>query len=382
MDKLKDILQITKKSKDSRFNDHNKLDIILDRYKEYTSDKKFIYKLCYDESKCKINKNRTEDEDDNINDDTNYISVAYWLVIMVKIPKTKTNELRGNIANKFYAKFRANVLKVVKVINIDQPKKTTSYIINDFKGKKTKYEVGKLVYADYYDDDINKICTGGIHYFKTLNAAYFYRDVPNDYNGIWIDRYDNGQKKSKGEYFNGAKINKWVYWYDSTCSKGTAGQKMAIETYSNDTDFGESIKFGEWIIWYPNGIKQSIGNYLYDRREGKWTEFYENGNKKDEGIYLYGKRKGKWFGWHDNKMKAFEGEYLCGNRIGTWFEWHENGQLELECNYSVGKENGKWTWLFDNKQKRMEGMFLNGQQTGMWTKWNINGEKISEKEYT
>lgn len=328
----------------------------LDKYKIYMDDDKYVFKLCYDVNTLdKKNKNKNKP----------------FVVIMSKTNKTKTNESRMNVFNDNCAKFRANRLKVIKIVSIEQPETQIGHIINKFGIKELKYEVGKIVCVDNYDEDINKICAAGIHYFKTLRCAYYYRNVPKNYNGIWINWYDNGQKKSKGKYLNGEKIDKWFFWYET-------GEKMSIEIYSIDIITDEILRSGEWITWHSNGVEQLKGNYLYGEKSGKWKEWYDNGIMKEEGHYLYGKRKGEWIGWHDNMHCAFKGIYNFGIRTGNWFEWYVNGQIELECTYLNGKENGHYTRWFSNGKKQIEGTFTNGIQIGELIKWNINGEKISE----
>ena len=45
---------------------------------------------------------------------------------------------------------------------------------------------------------------------------------------------------------------------------------------------------GLWISWYPNGQKESEGNFV-NGQEGLWTTWYPNGQKKSEGDFVNGK---------------------------------------------------------------------------------------------
>lgn len=147
---------------------------------KYTSDKSYIYKLCSDISFNDQSSDRKNSE-------------IKWLVIMKKLTMTRTNDARFDINDEFYAKFRANELLVVKIINADDPKTTTKFIINQYKNYKLKYEVGKVVRPNKYDINIDNVCSSGIHYFKSLVRAYYYRFPPGDFTGTWIDWYDNGK---------------------------------------------------------------------------------------------------------------------------------------------------------------------------------------------
>jgi hypothetical protein len=57
--------------------------------------------------------------------------------------------------------------------------------------KTTFYEVGKLVKPDYFNPNLDEICTNGIHYFLTLKAATNYENGICIIEGIKYD--DDGQ---------------------------------------------------------------------------------------------------------------------------------------------------------------------------------------------
>lgn len=285
-------------------------------------DDSIVYKLCYDitgqiDSPDFVDKKTTNRE---------------WMVIMQKLKKrfgegllepntdsTQTNESRNEIIDKSSAKFRANKLKVLKIINVNNLK-SISTIINKYKTKTLKYKVGEIVESKHYDEEINNICSDGIHYFKTLIPAYYYRHVPDMYTGKWITYYDNGQKESEGKYYNEQKT-------------------------------------GYWITWYENGQKETEGNYINGIRENKWTIWYENGEKITEGCYVKGKKSGNWTAWHDNGKKETEGNYDNDVYVGKWKVWHYNGNISNRCE------------------------FVNGKQAGRWIEYNCDGKKEAEREY-
>lgn len=56
----------------------------------------------------------------------------------------------------------------------------------------------------------------GLPSFKYLHGARKatdYRDARP--NGIWTQRYGNGQKMAEGEYQDGEKPGKWTWWYEN-----------------------------------------------------------------------------------------------------------------------------------------------------------------------
>lgn len=184
--------------------------IIFKKCKEFTFDDTYVYKLCRNvHTKGKFNK---------------------WLVILRKLDGTlfltgkdkdmkpidqkriitKTNEGRKNVINKHYAKFRADKLKVIKIINIFDVNYEKDYIVTKYKEyPEIEYKIGNIVESKTYDDNIDNIRSGGIHYYKTISAAYFFRRVPDDYTGSWFTWYDDGKQKSFSSYSNGST------WYFS-----------------------------------------------------------------------------------------------------------------------------------------------------------------------
>src|SRR5271170_5380155 len=151
----------------------NKLVQLLAFCQEYTNNSLYVYKICRD----KASKYKT----------------VKWFVVLQKLPDTKTNECRKDVVDKNYAKFRADKLRVVKIINTNKPTLTKKYITHRGPNMvKTKYVVNKIVESNEYDDNIDNVYSNGIHYFKTLLPAYYYRDIPDKYNGKWIFWHDNG----------------------------------------------------------------------------------------------------------------------------------------------------------------------------------------------
>jgi hypothetical protein len=171
--------------------------------KEYIDNPIYKYKLC-----------------------TEYTTTKKYLVILKNDEKTKTNEER-KVVDSLRAKYRANQLIVVKIILIDfdavnnaDPFNENKKIIDKLKHRPEHikcdhiiYEVGKLVKADAFEDDINKVCAGGIHYFKSIDPAFYYRShVPENYTGEWTQWHDNGVKYTIILYNNGRykqTLNRW-----------------------------------------------------------------------------------------------------------------------------------------------------------------------------
>ena len=209
----------------------NNLDKLKEECKEYLDDSEYVYKIC---SNC--------------------------IVVMKKLQDTRTNENRINVANSLYAKFRADKLYVVKIINSNNMELIKEVTNNNYYIKIT-YKCDEIIVPDIFDENINEVCSSGIHYFKTIDAAFYYRDqLPTQFTGKWVCWYGNG-----------------------------------------------------------NGNKNYESRYIDGKKTGKWTRWYENGNKSFEGEYINDKKTGKWTRWYENGNKSFEGEYINDEKIGNGF---------------------------------------------------------------
>lgn len=81
----------------------------------------------------------------------------------------ENTEKRDGVANKNFAKFRcksATVLKIRHFLTGEPRQSDHSCFDVNFT-----YEVGQLVHSNGYNTDKNALCTYGIHYYKSVEAA-------------------------------------------------------------------------------------------------------------------------------------------------------------------------------------------------------------------
>ena len=141
------------------------LDNIIEICKEYITDSDCVYKMCRNE----------------------------YLVVMKETPATITNEQRKNIFDVDYAKCRASEFMVMTIINIFDLSNKPKMLLHQFNGHKIQYTVGEKAAPDRFDMNYENVCAGGIHYFKKIECAYFYRTRCPNYIGYWDSWDDNGE---------------------------------------------------------------------------------------------------------------------------------------------------------------------------------------------
>ncbi|MCA9181148.1 MAG: hypothetical protein KDA51_06830 [Planctomycetales bacterium] len=89
----------------------------------------------------------------------------------------------------------------------------------------------------------------------------------------------------------------------------------------------EPIRQGLAVTFYPNGQRESEGNYDRGRRTGTFAWWYSNGQQKTVGEYGGDKEEGEWTWWHENGMKQASGFYADGRRVQEWSLWSNDGKL-------------------------------------------------------
>ena len=266
------------------------------------------------------------------------------IVILKFLSDTKTNEERKDVINPSHAKFRADRLFVVAIINIHNLQTFDEIRNNNFQ-LKIIYKINQIVIPDKFDLDIDNVCSSGIHYFRTIDTAYYYRTMKKDFTGNWICFRDDGTMESESELLKGQSNGYYKKYYTNgnICLEG--------KIFNN-------IRTGRWYFWHKNGIMESDCDYYHGKLIGRSISWHDNGKKASEGVYVDGNdlndiRDGKWNFWYDNEIKSYECEYINGKEHGKSIALHKNGNIRYCCEYENGKiigncteydENGKIIW--------------------------------------
>jgi hypothetical protein len=88
-----------------------------------------------------------------------------------------------------------------------------------------------------------------------------------------------------------------------------------------------SVKDGEVIKHYPNGVIKERSNYSAGRRDGECQSFYQNGKLWSDDYFTKGVLDGATIVYYDNGQKEFEGTYTKGKPSGTWKFYDNTGKL-------------------------------------------------------
>ena len=134
--------------------------------------------------------------------------------------------------------------------------------------------------------------------------------IPKD--GLHIEQYENGNKKSESNWKDGRMDGFRTFWYES-------GQKMVEENYKN------GLQDGFHASWHENGNKKSEGNYKKGRLDGLWTQWGWNGNKAFEMNHKYEDKEE--IGHHDVGLNSDDSDWGYYDH-DTNFDIDENGNIK------------------------------------------------------
>lgn len=238
------------------------LETIETELRDYTNQEQYVYKLC----------------------------LGHYLVVMRKLDDSKTNESRTNIYNLMYAKCRANKLEVCRIIDIDSLL-DVKQIENHYDQKRLEYKVGNVVYPDYYDSNLQNVCSGGVHYFKRLKRAYYYRDRPHGWIGDWEEWDDDGRGLGRICYLKGGTVQRYSNNKKSTERTGPHVVVSRKGTIICQGQYKNGQKEGLWVEWYGKHLPKRQYNCKNGQYDGEMLEWSQNGKECTRIIYKNGIRQ-------------------------------------------------------------------------------------------
>ena len=188
----------------------------------------------------------------------------------------ENNERRKDVVDtcKEYAKFRTSKAFVQKIFNLDKCVENIPVVKSDYDPNFV-YKKGQVVEVKDYDKDLNEVCSEGIHYFLSFEAAEFYGDMPEDYTGEWKSWHDNGKLEYQEWWKNGEKEGVHKKWYENDQLK-----------YQKEWKDGK--KEGVHKQWYENGQPESQGEFKNGKCEGVHKRWYPDGQLEYKGDFKNG----------------------------------------------------------------------------------------------
>ena len=200
-------------------------------------------------------------------------------------------------------------------------------------------------------------CSKDLDTLEKRGDIYYEINSEEPFSGLIINKYESGQKHTKGYLTNGREDGYWTWWYEGS-------PKNHIRLYLDN--ILDNLPYLFYDSWENYGQKRKVVDYLDGTKDGLSTEWYENGQLQEEGHYKEGKLEGLWRRYFDNGILSIKGNYKDDKQEGFWKSYYDNGQLYLDRIYKDGKLEGLWKSYYDNGQLKYD--------------WNYKeGELISQK---
>ena len=273
-------------------------------YKKYIDDPLYVYKSC-----------------DN------------YVVIMKLLDDTKTNMDRNNIIDPANATYRADKLYTELIFNKFDLNETVTSISNSiYKKNIITYTINTIVYADMFDNDLNKIYSNGIHFYKRIVRAFLF-DIQNkniSFDGEYIEYYDEGQIREKRNYINNELNGDCISYYEN----------LQIDTkcyYVNNKLNNEYISYYE-NLWlnrilniYLTRLEKRKNNY--DTIMNEFKLYYNNPQIKIKCNYIDNKLCGEYLEYYENENLKMKCNYINDKKCGMCIKYYKHGQIKIQHNY-------------------------------------------------
>lgn len=240
-----------------------------------------------------------------------------WLIIMRRTDDTITNESRKNIVDINYAKCRGNVFLVLKIVDIENPKNSKIELLNKYFSSiisTTKYVVNERVRSEF-DPNIDIVCSEGIHYYRSIKAAYCFRSYPvRNYTGNYFVWGSDGCLESFTEYTKGKKNGSEI--------------KLACSSFADtEIDYVETIYCDNMQMNVTTHYKNSPPTK--DILNGEHKTLFASGNLHEVMTYEKRKLSGAYVEYFDTDKNQVSlcGNYKNGYKVGKWISYYENNSI-------------------------------------------------------
>ena len=161
-------------------------------------------------------------------------------------------------------------------------------------------------------------CSKDLDTLEKRGDIYYEINSEEPFSGLIINKYESGQKHTKGYLTNGREDGYWTWWYEGS-------PKNHIRLYLDN--ILDNLPYLFYDSWENYGQKRKVVDYLDGILDGLYTEWYENGQKSYEGTFKDGKLDGLQTGWYENGQKGKDVTYKDGILISSK-EWNEDGSVK------------------------------------------------------
>lgn len=154
--------------------------------------------------------------------------------------------------------------------------------------------------------------------------------------------YKSGKPAAEGWYIQREKDSVWTYYseFDGTIRVREPYRQGSLE--------------GTVSSYYPDGEISEEVNWQQNRKEGEWRQYYKTGSPRLNGHYKNDQLNGPYEVYYADSSIKIRGNYLDNLSHGTWTYYDESGKalFSMEFSHGIPVDQEKYElWLQDTLQK-------------------------------
>lgn len=185
--------------------------------------------------------------------------------------------------------------------------------------------------------------------------------------GIWIDRFKNGKRKSQINFQDGKPVGDYYKFYE------TGGIKAHLH-YFNDS-------LASAVIYTENGDRSAMGYYYNRKKDSLWQYFEADSLLITEENYTKGIKNGKETTYYIFGFPCEELNWKNGVKDGLWKRYYPSSTVDFETTYKNGILNGTYTKYDIKGNKIIMGQYKNDLRVGQWKVYNEETKKFITRNY-
>ena len=163
-------------------------------------------------------------------------------------------------------------------------------------------------------------CSTELDTLQKRGDTYYEINSEEPFSGLILNKYESGQKHTKGYLTNGREDGYWTWWYEGS-------PKNHIRLYLDN--ILDNLPYLFYDSWENYGQKRKVVDYLDGTKDGLSTEWYENGNIEVQRTFKNGELDGLNTQWYENGQKKVQGIFKDGKQVRSPKKWNEDGSV---CN--------------------------------------------------
>lgn len=194
-------------------------------------------------------------------------------------------------------------------------------------------------------------------------------DVTGRKQGVWIEKFPNGKRKSQINYENGKPKGDFYKFYQR-------GGGVKAHLYFFNDSLASAIHYAE------NGDKVAMGYYYNHKKDSLWQYFEADSILVSEENYVRGIKHGKQSTYYLSGILFEEMDFKNGKQDGVWKRYYEStGAPIFETYYKDGKRDGKYIKYDINGEKVISGNYKNDLKDGVWSARDEETKKVTRINY-